>query len=127
MIILTIEGAFLASRNAMQVPAIYVQGKVYHVWPKGSANANGQIKEAVEGIQCATKLMLDRLASELPQGDLRMQLSLFNLRVWMKSDSHKQSFRRVARLWFQMLKFSRQDCDVGAEEYNDAACFGLHL
>ena len=112
----------MAVRNAMASPEINVHGKVYNLWPKGSASADDQIKDAVAGIQIATELFLERLSSELPQEDLRMQLMAFNLRMWnsMRSEAERQGFRKAVRMWFRLLGFSSDDCAAGIGEFNDA-------
>lgn len=98
-------------------------GKVYHLWPKGAAKSDASIQIAVKGIQVATELFLDRLHSELPAKDLRMQLQLFNLRTLRSEPERINQFRMSARMWFRLLDID--DPDAGVREYHDAVFLGI--
>ena len=114
----------LAIRNAMQVPALHVCGKVYHVWPKGSSQ-DEDVHRSISGMQAACQLFLDRLDSELPGKDLRMQLHIFDLRRWQRlqhladTDIDKTSHLKSVKLWLSLLKLN---VALGLQEYRDAAC-----
>ncbi|CAE7370752.1 unnamed protein product, partial [Symbiodinium microadriaticum] len=116
--------AVLAARNAMSCPTLHVDGKVYSLWPRRVASgslAKKEVEEAMEGAQAATQAFLDRLISEIPQNDPRMQLRVFDLQQWQRGDeASRTALVRFVRLWLQELGFDRVRRDRGAQQYQDA-------
>lgn len=110
----------------MKSPPLQVGSKVYHVWPKGTASADTEIKDAVQSIQVAVALFQERIDAELPESDLRMSLDIFDLAEhWLdvpsRSPAQKNSVVRKTIMWFRLLKFSAEDCACGVQEFEDAA------
>lgn len=108
----------------MSCPTLHVDGKVYSLWPRRVASgslAKKEVEEAMEGAQAATQAFLDRLISEIPQNDPRMQLRVFDLQQWQRGDeASRMALVRFVRLWLQELGFDRVRRDRGAQQYEDA-------
>ncbi len=110
----------------MQAPTLHVDGKIYSMWPRQAA-ANGarvaktEVQQAMEGVQAATQLFLDRLDAELPHNDPRMTLRVFDLQAWQAGELQlRDLFVKFVRQWLQDLGFDRQAQAVGVLQYRDA-------
>ena len=124
--------AHLAIKSATQCPPIHVSGRVFHLWPHGASHSS-EVQAALQGIQTVVDVTLDRLKSELPDDDFRMDMSAFDFYWWDQakrngdsdrfawSDFETLTRKRIRRL-FRACGVPSEQLAVGTQEFFQAGC-----
>lgn len=122
----------LAIKSAMQCPPIHVNGRVFHLWPHGASHSS-EAQAALQGIQTVVDVTLDRLKSELPDNDFRMDMSAFDFHWWDQakrngnsdrfawSDYETLTRKRIRRL-YRAIGVPAEQLALGTAEFFQAGC-----
>ena len=93
----------------------------------GARVAKTEVQQAMDAVQSASQLFLDRLDAELPHNDPRMTLRIFDLEAWQAAQPNMRDlFQKFVRQWLHDLGCDREAQAVGALQYRDAVSLSFH-